>query len=78
MTDANGYKDARTQGNLSFANGDYKAAKAHFLRAHALGHDSKMCHLKAHWALLHVAWRERAPVAVVSQFGLLILAAIFN
>jgi len=66
------------QGRQSLTSGDYATAKTHFTRAHALGHDSKMCHLRAHYALLRVAWRQRSPAAMASQFGLLILAAIFG
>ena len=74
----NTYEQESARGKLCLAQQDYKAARQHFMRAHALGHGSKSAHLKAHAALLRVGWMQRSPSQVLGQTGLLVLAAIFG
>jgi hypothetical protein len=46
---------------------DYGKAEGHFERAHAVGHDDLARHVKAHRALLSLAWVTRKPGTVISE-----------
>jgi hypothetical protein len=57
---------------------DFRSAQQILTRAHGSGHAIKSDHLKAHRALIRVAFLRRDPLQVLSQSALLILAFVFD
>jgi hypothetical protein len=56
---------------------DYAAATAFFYRAHAIGHDDKRLHSRAHRAIARAGWLGRSPRQVVTHLLLSGLTWLF-
>ncbi len=57
---------------------DFRSAQQILTRAHGSGHAIKSDHLKAHRALIRLAFLKRNPIQVLSQSALLVLAFLFD
>lgn len=65
-------------GHACFERGDHSEAFRHFERAHILGQRRTGLHVRAHIAMLKVAWRRRDTREIVGQLTRVVAAAMFS
>jgi Protein of unknown function (DUF3703) len=56
--------------------GDLQAAFAHLERAHVIGQNHVVPHVRVHWLMLQIEWRRSRPVAVLGQLVRIVLGAL--
>lgn len=70
------YSAEIAQAKQLIAAGDLDAGFAHLERAHVIGQNYVMPHVKAHWLMLRVELRRARPVAVIGQVMRIVLGAL--
>lgn len=65
-------------GYACFEGGDFSEAFRHFERAHILGQRRTGLHVRAHVAMLKVAWRRRDSREIAGQLSRVVAAAVFS
>ena len=71
------YDDQMMAGEQAMARGEHAAATVYFFRAHAIGHDDKRLHSRAHRAIARAGWLRRSPRQFVIHRLLSVLTWIF-
>jgi Protein of unknown function (DUF3703) len=72
------YGQELTAGYASLERGDFAEAFRRFERAHILGQRRTRLHVRAHVAMLRVAWRRRESRELVGQVTRIVAAALFS
>ncbi|HKU14322.1 MAG TPA: DUF3703 domain-containing protein [Steroidobacteraceae bacterium] len=72
------YRNELHAGYLSMEAGDFAAAFRHFERAHILGQRRTLLHVRAHVAMLRVAWRRSDRKELAGQLKRIVAAALFS
>ena len=72
------YRREFDAGNRAFSRGDFAEAVRCFERAHILGQRRTTLHVRAHVAMLRVAWRRSDKREIVGQMSRIIAAALFS
>ena len=75
LTACRGELDA---GYASLASGDLAEAFRRFERAHILGQRRTRLHVRAHVAMLRVAWRRRDRKELIGQVTRIVAATLFS
>jgi hypothetical protein len=65
-------------GYVAFHRGDFAEAFRHFERAHILGQRRTRLHVRAHVAMLKLAWRRRDKREILGQLSRVVAAAVFS
>jgi hypothetical protein len=81
VTSANLLMAYRTElgaGYRCLDSGDFKQAFRHFERAHILGQERTLLHVRAHIAMLRVACRQIDKRELVGQLKRILAAALFS
>lgn len=72
------YSCELSAGYSSLERGDLAEAFGHFERAHILGQRRTGLHVRAHVAMLRVAWRRRDGTALMGQLSRIVAAALLS
>ena len=72
------YRNELHAGYLAMESGDIGEAFRHFERAHILGQRRTWLHVRAHVAMLRVAWRRSDRRELVGQLKRIAAAAVFS
>jgi hypothetical protein len=72
------YRSELIAGHAALESGDLAEAFRRFERAHILGQRKTWLHLRAHVAMLRVAWLRRSKREILGQLTRIAAAAVFS
>lgn len=78
MNGAETFTSCLQQAEAAMHRRQWDAAERLLMRAHGMGHGVKAEHLRAHRALIRLGEVRRAPMQMVMQSALLVLAWMFD